>query len=75
MFQLGSDFLRRVCLRSRRAVAGRWGTFGGIGGVVDAFVGYYTRRSLVSDLRVQDILVAISEEVVAIALALLIVSR
>jgi uncharacterized membrane protein len=48
---------------------------GGIGGVVSAFLGYYTRKSLVTDLHIKDFLVAISEDVIAIALALFIVSR
>ncbi len=48
---------------------------GGIGGVVGAFVGYKVRKTLVSRLNLRDIWVAIPEDVIAIGLALFLVSR
>jgi uncharacterized membrane protein len=47
---------------------------GGIGAVIGAFVGYEARRRLVSGLKVKDVVIAVSEDLVAIALAYLIVS-
>ena len=46
---------------------------GGIGGVIGAFLGYSIRRRL--DLHVKDFVVAICEDVVAVSLALFLVSR
>jgi len=43
------------------------------GAMIGAYAGYYTRRGLVSRLRVQDILIAIPEDIIAIGLAYLIV--
>jgi uncharacterized membrane protein len=48
---------------------------GGIGAVIGTFGGYEIRKRLVRGLKVKDIVVAISEDVVAIVLAYLIVSR
>jgi uncharacterized membrane protein len=48
---------------------------GGIGGVVGAFLGYSIRRRLVNDLHVNDFVVAVCEDVVAVGLALFLVSR
>ena len=48
---------------------------GGIGGVFGAFVGYSVRRRLVNDLHIQDLVVAVCEDAVAIGLALFLVSR
>ena len=48
---------------------------GGIGAVVGAFAGYEARRRLVSGLKVKDLLIAIPEDLVAMGLAYLIVSR
>jgi uncharacterized membrane protein len=45
----------------------------GIGGIVGAFLGYGIRRRL--DLHIKDLLVAVCEDVVAIGLALFLVSR
>jgi uncharacterized membrane protein len=47
---------------------------GGIGGVLGAFAGYQARTRLVNGLRVKDAFVAIPEDLVAIALALFVVS-
>jgi uncharacterized membrane protein len=49
--------------------------FGGIGGVVGAFVGYSVRRRLVNNLHIKDLVVAVCEDAVAIGLALFLVSR
>jgi uncharacterized membrane protein len=46
---------------------------GGIGGIVGAFLGYGTRRRL--DLHIKDLVVAVCEDVVAVGLALFLVSR
>jgi uncharacterized membrane protein len=48
---------------------------GGIGAVIGAFAGYEIRSRLVSGLRVKDIAIAIPEDLVAIVLAYLVVSR
>lgn len=48
---------------------------GAIGGVAGAFAGYHTRVGLVRSLRLPDVAVAIPEDLVAIALGLLLVSR
>jgi uncharacterized membrane protein len=45
---------------------------GGIGGVVGAFAGYGIRRRL--DLHIKDLVVAVCEDVVAVGLALFLVS-
>jgi uncharacterized membrane protein len=50
------------------------GILGGLGGVVGAFAGYYVRRYLVQALKVKDSVIAVSEDLVAIVLAWLLVS-
>jgi uncharacterized membrane protein len=47
---------------------------GGIGGVIGAFVGYEVRTRLVQTLKVKDRVIALSEDLVAIVLAWLLVS-
>jgi len=47
---------------------------GGVGGVMGAFAGYQARKRLVSGLKVNDILIAVPEDLVAIGLAYCIVS-
>jgi uncharacterized membrane protein len=46
---------------------------GGISGVIGAFLGYGIRRRL--DLHIKDLVVAVCEDVVAVVLALFLVSR
>jgi uncharacterized membrane protein len=46
---------------------------GGIGGIVGAFLGYSIRRRL--DLHIKDLVVAACEDLVAVGLALFLVSR
>ena len=46
---------------------------GGIGGVIGAFLGYNIRRRV--DLHIKDVIAAVCEDVVAVALALFLVSR
>jgi uncharacterized membrane protein len=46
---------------------------GGIGGIVGAFAGYGIRRRL--DLHIKDVVVAVCEDVVAMGLALFLISR
>lgn len=48
---------------------------GAIGGVAGAFGGYHARVGLVRSLRVPDVAIAVSEDVVAIALGLFLASR
>jgi uncharacterized membrane protein len=48
---------------------------GGMGGVIGAFAGYEARRRLVSGLKVKDGVIAILEDLVAIALAYLLVAQ
>ena len=48
---------------------------GGIGGVVGAFLGYSVRRRLVNNFHIKDLVVAVCEDVVAVGLALFLVSR
>jgi uncharacterized membrane protein len=51
------------------------GLLGGIGGVIGAFSGYEIRKSLANSLHIKDLFLAICEDVVAIGLALFLVSR
>ena len=46
---------------------------GGIGGIVGAFLGYGTRRRL--DLHIKDFIIAVCEDLLAVGLALFLVSR
>jgi len=48
---------------------------GAIGAVAGAFGGYEVRRRLVTQLRIPDLFVALSEDVIALGLAWLVVSR
>jgi uncharacterized membrane protein len=48
---------------------------GGTGAVIGTFAGYEARRRLVSGLKVKDVVIAIPEDLVAIILACLLVSR
>jgi uncharacterized membrane protein len=48
---------------------------GAAGGVMGAFVGYEIRRSLVSKFSIRDYFVAVAEDVVALGLAWVLVSR
>src|SRR5438876_11385789 len=68
-----------LCGASLCAAAGKsllTGTLlAGIGGVIGALVGYETRRRLVNNLPINDLFMAICEDLVAIALARFLVSR
>ena len=48
---------------------------GGIGGAIGAFVGYEIRRGVVHNLHIKDFVFAVCEDLVAIGLALFLVSR
>lgn len=48
---------------------------GGLGALLGAYAGYQARRRLVARFGVKDIIVALSEDVVAIVIAYLVVSR
>ena len=51
------------------------GVLGGVGGVAGAFAGYQVRTGLVRALKVPDFVIAVLEDVVAVAGALFIVTR
>ena len=66
---------------SGAAVGHVWGNalvagavLGGLGAVLGAYAGYHARRQLVARLGVKDITVALSEDVVAIVIAYLVVT-
>jgi uncharacterized membrane protein len=48
---------------------------GGLGAVLGAYAGYHARRRLVAGLKTRDLVVALGEDVLAIALAYLVVTR
>ena len=48
---------------------------GGIGGAIGAFVGYEIRKGIVNNLHIKDFVFAACEDLVAIGLALFLVSR
>jgi uncharacterized membrane protein len=48
---------------------------GAAGGVIGAFAGYEIRRRLVSKLKIRDLFIALSEDLVALGLAWFFVSR
>ena len=65
-----------ACIGIAGGAAGWVGAaFGSLGAVAGAFGGYEARKKLVKTLNVRDLLVAIPEDLFAIALGLLIVSR
>jgi len=63
-----------VCVAGGNAV---WlgAALGGAGGIAGAFAGYRARVGLVQKLRVHDALIAVPEDLVAIGVGLLLVSR
>ena len=50
-------------------------SLGALGAVIGAFAGYEIRRRLVANLKIKDVAVALSEDLVALGLALFVVSR
>jgi uncharacterized membrane protein len=62
-----------LCASANRSVA-LGVIIGAIGGVIGAFAGYESRARLVRSLNVKDRVVAVCEDVVALALAYLMVS-
>ncbi len=63
-----------LCASDGRSLA-LGAVLGGTGGLVGAFAGYWGRTRLVAALKVPDHFVALSEDLVAIALGLFVVSR
>ncbi|HET6778231.1 MAG TPA: DUF4126 family protein [Gemmatimonadales bacterium] len=51
------------------------GALGGLGAVLGTYAGYHARRRLVSSLGVRDLAVALGEDLLAILLAVLVVTR
>jgi len=76
---LARSVMGGLCGACLLAAAGRsllvGALLGGAGGVVGAFFGYYVRRDLVTKLHIEDFIVAISEDLLAISVALFIASR
>jgi len=68
-----------LCGTSVLAAAGKsliaGALLGGTGGVIGAFVGYEIRKRLVNNLHIKNFFVAICEDLIAIGLAYLLVSR
>jgi uncharacterized membrane protein len=62
-----------LCAGAGRSVA-LGAVLGGLGGLIGTFAGYHARRYLVQALRVKDRGIAVSEDLVAIVLAWLLVS-
>jgi uncharacterized membrane protein len=58
-----------LCAAARESLAAG-AIVGGIGGLVGSFGGYYARRNLVARLKLPDIAIALTEDVVAIGLAI-----
>lgn len=49
--------------------------FAALGGVIGAFAGYEFRRRLVANLKIKDVVAALGEDLIALGLALFVVSR
>ena len=62
-----------TCAAGESLVVGA--VLGGAGAVLGAFTGYHVRRRLVNHVGVKDLVVAVSEDVLAVVLAYLVVSR
>lgn len=62
-----------LCASAGRSMA-LGAVLGGLGGIIGAFAGYEARTRLVRKLQVQDRVIALSEDLVAIVLAWLLVS-
>ena len=63
-----------LCAAAGKLLAGG-ALLGGIGGIVGAFLGYEIRRRLVNNVHIKDFFVAVCEDVIAVGLALFLVSR
>ena len=63
-----------LCASANRSLA-IGAVLGAIGAVIGAFAGYEIRKRLVTKLNLKDVFVALSEDAIAIAMALFIVSR
>jgi uncharacterized membrane protein len=63
-----------ICVASGNSLAAG-AVFGGLGAVLGAYAGYHARRRLVAGLGAKDFVVAVSEDLVAILLAYVVVTR
>jgi uncharacterized membrane protein len=63
-----------LCASAKESLAIGAG-LGAVGAVIGAFAGYEIRKRLVTKLNIKDLFVALTEDVIALGLALLFVSR
>jgi uncharacterized membrane protein len=63
-----------LCASAKESLAIGAG-LGAVGAVIGAFAGYEIRKRLVTKLNIKDVFVALTEDVIALGLALLFVSR
>ena len=63
-----------LCVSANKSLA-IGATLGVAGAVIGAFAGYETRKRLVTKLNIKDLFVALSEDAIALGLALFFVSR
>ena len=63
-----------ICVSANQSL-GIGAVLGAIGAVIGAFAGYEIRKRLVTQLRVPDFFIALPEDLIAISLALFLVSR
>ena len=64
----------RVPVRSANQSLFVGAALGALGGVIGAFAGYELRKRLVTGLNIKDIFIALPEDLVAVGLALLLVT-
>jgi uncharacterized membrane protein len=62
-----------LCVSANRSLTAG-ALLGGLGGLIGAFAGYQARARLVRALKVKDRVIAVSEDLIAIVLACLMVS-
>ena len=70
VFRIGSGALCGASISAHYSL-GAGAAAGAIGAITAAFAGYYTRRRIVNQLGVRDLFVALSEDALAIGLAIL----
>jgi uncharacterized membrane protein len=63
-----------LCASANRSLA-MGAALGAVGGLIGAFAGYEIRKRLVTQLKIKDLFVALSEDLIALGLAWFFVSR